>query len=476
MNNKFNWKEESIDLQNLLLDKENHRLKIERDISPDKDKNEQQIILENLIKNDNILSLARQISMYGFVPVEKMIVLRQPKNKYIVLEGNRRLAALKCLNDPSLAKKSGLTQDFKELSDSSVITQKIPVFVAPNRKEALAKFIIPKHTEPSVEKWATYNKSKVYAKMVLEQQNKVDDICNTFNVQRDTILEFLRMYQCYEIAKKLPLDGKIEGKVKNERKFPITTLDRLIKFQEVQKFLGITFDQNGKLKGKIKKAEFVKGYSKIIYDLAKKDKTSRTLGTIDTIRIYIKEFKPNEKPNLKQKGNFNVDSFRNLKQPTIKSPKKFKASKKTLYDYQFSIYIRSSIIDNIYTEIEKLNFYNKPYSFAIVFRTFLHICCLQYSRNTKIFLKIKKENKDDEDPTLGNYLNFFKDKNVFQDNGIKKSIGNFLSKQNRNMTTLNTLNQLNHGNTVVISGEQHSKMLDTLEQLLRKLLEGDKLS
>ena len=50
--------------------------------------------------------------------------------------------------------------------------------------------------------------------------------------------------------------------VLDERKFPITTLDRLIKTENGQNFLGIHFDNKGLLKGKIKKDEFIKGYSK----------------------------------------------------------------------------------------------------------------------------------------------------------------------------------------------------------------------
>ena len=101
MNKTFDWKEKDINLQDLLLANEKQRLKTDRDMQLD----DQEDILENLIKNDNIFSLAKQISKYGFVPVEKMVVLKQ-KQKYIVLEGNRRLAALKCLDNPNLAKKN----------------------------------------------------------------------------------------------------------------------------------------------------------------------------------------------------------------------------------------------------------------------------------------------------------------------------------------------------------------------------------
>ena len=440
---------------------------------------DQEGILENLIKNDNIFSLAKQISKYGFVPVEKMVVLKQKNNKYIVLEGNRRLAALKCLDNPNLAQKPKLIEDFENLRGSSFAVRKIPVFIAPSRREALAKFIIPKHTEPSVEKWATYNKAKLYAKIILDQEENIDNVCKIFNLKKDSILEFLRMYQCYKIATKLSLDHRIMEKVLDERKFPITTLDRFIKFQEGQRFLGITFDENGELKGKIKKEEFLKGYRKIIFDLAEENQTSRTLGKKGDITSYIKSFKQNETPDLEKRGNFTFTSFKQPKQSANRTSTKSKINKKKLDDYQFSISLQSSIIDKIYEEIKNVNFNNKPYSFAILFRSFLHVCCLQYARDTNIFQDIKGENnsknRHGEDPTLGDCLNFFKNENTFQDNSVKKSIGKFLNKQHsHSMTTLNTLNILNHSNTETIEGKLHSEMLNTLEQFLRSLFKGSK--
>ena len=471
MNKSFDWPEKKIGLQDLLLDKDNHRLKFDRDIQL----KTQNSIIKNLILHDNILSLAKQISEHGFVPVEKMIVLEKGE-KYIVLEGNRRLAALKCLINPELAHP--YSKKFKELGTNFPLSsiKKIPVFIAPNRKEALSKFIIPKHTEPSVKKWATYNKSKIYAKMILDQGKTVDDVCKSYNIKKDSVIKALRMYQCYEIATKLPLTNEVMDKVLDERKFPITTLDRLMQSKEGQKFLGIKFDKNGNLKGKIQKEEFIKRYMQIISDIAEKTATSRTLHEDKDKKSYLENIK--KKPNLNTTGSFSFKSFnKRIISNKFKKPKNPKIRKTKLKDYRFVIPHESSILNKIYSEIESHNFYSKPYSFAIVFRTFLHLCCIQFSRKHNLFKKIKKSErnnntKNSPDPTLGECLNYFKKKTTFQDKGIERSIADFINKQNNpNMTTLNTLNTLNHANTITISGENHSKMLDTLEQLLRKLLE-----
>ena len=470
---QFNWPEKKIALQDLFLDPENYRLKIERETHLENQKD----IIDNLIRNDDILPLAKRISKHGFVPVEKMIALKQ-KGKYIILEGNRRLAALKCLINPNLAKRPNLIRSFKEIGRSLPLSniKEISVFVAPNREEALRTFIIPKHTEPSIKKWSTYNQSKLYAKAVLNQSKTIDQVCSNYDTTKEKVLAALRMYQCYEIATKIPLSEEAMQKVLDEREFRITTLDRLIQTEIGQKFLGIRFDEKGFLKGKIKKEEFIKGYSKIVSDVALEKQTSRSLNKKESIKQYLENFKHN-KPDLSKRGTFSVNSF-NKSKTTSKSKRtkpNSKLIKNTLKDYNFIISDRSAIILKVYEEIKVIDFYKKPYTFSMVFRAFLHMCCLQYAREYSLFDKIRKSERkaqiNKKDPTLGECLTYFKKKDIFTDRGINSSIEAFMNSQsNSKMTTLETLNRVNHANTTTISGERHEEMLSTLEQFIRKLL------
>ena len=471
-NKNFDWPEEKINLQDLFLDLENYRLKIE----PDKPLKNQKDVIDNLIENDDILSLAKQISEVGFVPIEKMIALKKG-NKYIVLEGNRRLVVLKCLVNPQLAKKPHLVESFETMakSISTESIKKIPVFIAPSRIEAMRKFIIPKHTEPAIKKWSPYNKVKLYAEGILNKKWSINEVCSNYGTTSEKVLEALRVYQCYEIAKKIPLNQAEMKIVLDERKFPITTLDRLVKTSTVQKFLGIQLDDKGILKGNIKKEEFIKGYSKIISDLALKQQTSRTLDKDSDRENYLKSFK-HKKPNLREKGTFSMGSFKRIRiaeKPSKKSKPTLR--KRNLKDYNFFIPGDSSIILKVYKEIEIIDFHRKPYTFVMVFRAFLHMCCSQYVRNEDLIQKIKEQRKEKrkdkyhKDPTLKEILVYFYN-NTFKDGGIKKSIGKFINEQNTQITTLDTLNSIHHSNTIFVNGELHKNMLDTLEQFLRALL------
>jgi len=92
------WKESSLSVTNLLLDPQNPRI-------PDSGESlSQRDLLADLVTNDKVYELAKGIVENGYYPVEALIFVEEQKNKYVV-EGNRRLAALKLLISPEIAPK-----------------------------------------------------------------------------------------------------------------------------------------------------------------------------------------------------------------------------------------------------------------------------------------------------------------------------------------------------------------------------------
>ena len=88
---------EPLDISLLEFDKENPRL-------PTSVRNQDEAsILNYLATETSIENLMTSIGENGFFPGEAMVVT--PHNsKYTVIEGNRRLAALRLLQDPTLVK------------------------------------------------------------------------------------------------------------------------------------------------------------------------------------------------------------------------------------------------------------------------------------------------------------------------------------------------------------------------------------
>jgi hypothetical protein len=122
-----------ININNLLLDTENFRHGAVQNQS-------ECIYSITRDDGDKLLNLARSILENGFNPSESLIAYK-PKNseeKYIVVEGNRRLCALKILANPTLVKDLTISKAFNHLSaDPRAKKMKAaPVYVAANLVEA----------------------------------------------------------------------------------------------------------------------------------------------------------------------------------------------------------------------------------------------------------------------------------------------------------------------------------------------------
>lgn len=87
-----------VTLDSLLFDPENPRLPSSLRGSQD-----EHVIIDHLLRDEGLTDLMASIAQTGYAKAEPLLVIPQGQESFIVVEGNRRLAALKLLNDPSLA-------------------------------------------------------------------------------------------------------------------------------------------------------------------------------------------------------------------------------------------------------------------------------------------------------------------------------------------------------------------------------------
>lgn len=103
-----------IPLGQLLLDVENPRhghVQSQRDAI--------QALIED--QKERLVKLAQDLGANGASPIDAMIVLKRGTN-YVVLEGNRRLAAVRLINNPDLAKGTKYERDFKRVAKDAKAT------------------------------------------------------------------------------------------------------------------------------------------------------------------------------------------------------------------------------------------------------------------------------------------------------------------------------------------------------------------
>ena len=116
-------------LSGIRLDPRNVRLELESD-APESD------IMLDLFKNEKALALVKGIVSVGYLTHEVPVAVRRDR-KLVVVEGNRRVAALKAIQNPFLvpdyqARISALAEGFDGRSN----LESIDVKVAPSQEQA----------------------------------------------------------------------------------------------------------------------------------------------------------------------------------------------------------------------------------------------------------------------------------------------------------------------------------------------------
>ncbi|TAJ91534.1 MAG: hypothetical protein EPO31_15170 [Gammaproteobacteria bacterium] len=185
---------ESIPVKELHFDRLNPRL-AEYGVRPETTDKEIQEILWDAM---DVRELVQSIAASGFFRHEPIIVAKE-KNKNIVIEGNRRLAAVKVLLDTQVAKKNGW--EIPTLSkDERNGLETLPVIFS-DRKESW-RYLGFKHVNGPA-KWSSYAKAKYIADIHRDHKISLSDIANQIGDQHRTVQRLYRGLMVIEQAERM---------------------------------------------------------------------------------------------------------------------------------------------------------------------------------------------------------------------------------------------------------------------------------
>ena len=449
------WKETQHSVSTLLLDHHNPRIPDSGSALSQRD------LIADLVDNDKVLELAKSIVDNGYYPVEALIIVEEGGKKYVV-EGNRRLAALKLLISPEVA-HDNWERRFRALANriDPQSIRKVKVVRAPSR-EAAAPVIMSKHTRSQVESWSPLMQAKFYRNLV-ERGLTVDDIAEQYSLQPSEITDALQRYTMYSVACVLDLPEDVAKKVQNPRQFPVTTLERLYRTPQVNQFLGIDFDENKNLVGKVSAREFKKGYARIVSDIATGKVHSRTLNTTAEMDEYLNSF-GEQRPDVNKRGTFTAESLLKTAvkatpaaRPSLPRKKsKPKPVPRALIPGSFSCDVNNQRINDVFGELKKLPVAQFPNAVALMFRSLLEMSLGYYLDRTGHLLKLtereraRREKKGgklprDWHPTLTEMLGYVvdKDTDIISNGNLLKALRKVIA-QKRDLISIDTLNLFVH--------------------------------
>lgn len=448
------WARQRAKITELFLDPENIRLEVPVQAS-------QPSLINDLFVNENATQVLLSIAQNGFFPDEMPVVVRE-KGKLVVMEGNRRVAALKVLARPELVgAKEGTIRDI--VKTAVPFPRELDVVLAPDRR-SVRRLLAAKHTQQARRPWRPLRQAAFY-KAELESGKTVDDLREEYPSVE--IEKFLRMVNIHRIAASITYDDpEVAKKVHHERQFPASTIERLYDDQQVREFLGFDFDDNGEVKVKIAKKEFEKGFRKIVEDVVTKFAAdfgtvdSRTLNNERNRAAYLASFPKKVAP--KQTKASKVTTSKDFDpQPEPPKPRTKLAPKDMPYALQ------SKGVQRMLGELQSIDYRRFSNATHDLLRSFLECALKAYFQDTGKTIA----------PRRGQY--------VFLDQVLDEFIKEMTSASNQRLLQVarrikdtpdmvsysaSFLNAVNHNPDIFVTSTEVEAAWDAMEPLLRHVL------
>jgi hypothetical protein len=172
---------------------------------------------------EKLLRLARDIIQHGVNPTELVVVMADG-DRNVVLEGNRRIAALKLLHNPKLAPTEKLQKQVAAIAKRGEVPRRVICVVAQSRLQA-EHWIKIRHTGENggigVVRWSTSEASRFGG--------------------RSTPTEKARLF-ADAVSDWFPEDLELQVNIQTVREGRITNLGRMIADPTVRNLLGVSFD------------------------------------------------------------------------------------------------------------------------------------------------------------------------------------------------------------------------------------------
>lgn len=161
----------------------------------------EQEIIKVLWNVMGVEEIVLSIRASGFFEHEPLIAVKE-NDKKVVIEGNRRLAAVKCILDPEIADYIGINKNTLLIPDDYKETLKALPVIFVDERQAAWKFIGFKHINGPA-KWGSYAKAQYISQIKNEYNIPLADIASQIGDTHKTVQKLYQGLQVIEQAEAL---------------------------------------------------------------------------------------------------------------------------------------------------------------------------------------------------------------------------------------------------------------------------------
>ena len=313
----------------------------------------QEDIIKYLCDHEKVYNLARSIAKYGTNPLEKIGVVKKARStQYYAAEGNRRICALKLLENPQLA-PSGLRSKFSTLSANSVH----PV-------------------EIDCEVFKTYDEARYWLNLTHTGANDgqgrkgwtADQQAHFTGKNRNTLALAL-----LDFAEK---SGFINA---SERKKTLTTATRFLSNPTFRKTIGIASSvSSADIKVGIPQPDFERALQRFSADLVSGQNGVTSRAKAKDCMAYAQTLKSTEAvPDLSNSTHL-LTSVSPKKRPKKKRNKPSPNLRKYVIPSDYTPDINVKLLKRVFDELRKVNCDDFPFAAASLTRTMIEVICVDF--------------------------------------------------------------------------------------------------
>jgi hypothetical protein len=346
-----------VSIDDLLLDLKNPRFE---------GLDSQRDALEKIVfsQGRKLVNLADDIATEGLSPAHRMLVVRaKERGKYNVLDGNRRVAALRVLINPAVL------DGMQEVGDS---TKK--------QLKALAKQFDRTRFEP-IEAFLLDSDqiARHWIEAIHTGENQGRGVVDWDGIQT---ARYRGQSASLKVLGLVQAKGKLtDDELAMLERFPITNLDRLLDTPEVRERLGVQLEE-GNLVSDVNPAELVRALKRIVTDIgSKKIRVSNIERKDDRLR-YMDELKSVLPDLSKRTGTLvPIDSLTaGAAASAVKGRQRSKTIRKALIPSDPRLYVDNAKLEEIYLELRKLPLESYPNAIGTLTRVFIELTCDHYGK------------------------------------------------------------------------------------------------
>jgi hypothetical protein len=200
-------------------------------------------VLKELLE-ESIDELIKSIVNRGFAKSSVFLVVNE-NGKKIAIDGNRRLLALKIINN-EIKLSNQYKNKFKKILDSfNYKYEFINAVVFDKRSDAEKEMAILHLSGEAIRKWKLIRQYRYFNENINSEEISFDTLEDILGVKKTIIKKGVISYQLYEIAKKnlQALNNKFDFDIFNDNHFLMDKFQKFVYAKDRQRFLGYKFDE-----------------------------------------------------------------------------------------------------------------------------------------------------------------------------------------------------------------------------------------